>query len=147
MSNIIAIKRSKTAGSSPTTLELGELAVNTSDKSLWVGDGAAAIQLVDGTVTLAKVKCTYSCVINVGVIGTIVTTGGGVLTRTAKGKYSFTCTGGVKDTDMVGVRVTSKLGVDETASTPNSITWEFYDPHNIGHPLTDPATIKITIIG
>ena len=148
MSNIIAIKRSKAAGSSPTSLELGELAVNTSDKSLWVGDGLNVVQLVDGTTALARVKCTYSCVITAsGVIGTVVTTGGGVLTRTAKGKYRFTCTSGVKDTDSISIRATDNIGIDETAATPNNIDWEFYDPHAIGHPLVDPTTIKITIIG
>lgn len=45
MANTIKVKRSATASAVPTGLQAGELAVNTTDKRLFVGDGTASQEL------------------------------------------------------------------------------------------------------
>ena len=51
MSNTIQIKRSTNSGSTPTTLAAGELAVNTADKTLFVGDGSNVVELIGSSLT------------------------------------------------------------------------------------------------
>ena len=47
MSVTIRTKRTNTPGSTPSNLELGELAVNIPDKKIWIGDGAQSVLIAD----------------------------------------------------------------------------------------------------
>jgi len=43
---VLRTKRSATTGTTPSNLELGELAVNIPDKKIWIGDGTATPALI-----------------------------------------------------------------------------------------------------
>ena len=51
MSTTLRTKRSNTSGTVPSSLQLGELAVNIPDKKIWIGDGAQSVLISDYNVS------------------------------------------------------------------------------------------------
>ena len=47
MSTVLRTKRSTTPNQTPSSLQLGELAVNIPDKKIWIGDGAQSVLIAD----------------------------------------------------------------------------------------------------
>lgn len=83
MSTTIKIKYNTTASDTPTTLSTGELAVNTADKKLWVGDVTGSPTLLTGGVT---------DIAHGGTNGTATPTAGGVSYGSGTA-YAFTSAG------------------------------------------------------
>jgi hypothetical protein len=54
MASIIKLKRSSTPGAVPSSLEEGELAINTADQRLHAGDSSSVFTMFDGTNELQK---------------------------------------------------------------------------------------------
>ena len=54
MTSVIKLKRSHTAGNTPSSLSDGEMAINTTDKKIWVGNTTGPVLIYDPASLLAN---------------------------------------------------------------------------------------------
>lgn len=134
MSTTIKIKYNTTASDTPTTLSTGELAVNTVDKKLWVGDATGAPTLLTGGVT---------DIAHGGTNGTATPTAGGVSYGTGSA-YAFSSAGS-----------SGQYLVSNGSSAPSWTSAPGFDGFSNGTVLTSSGTFvtpstgkfKVTIVG
>lgn len=134
MSTTIKIKYNTTASDTPTTLSTGELAVNTVDKKLWVGDATGAPTLLTGGVT---------DIAHGGTNGTATPTAGGVSYGTGSA-YAFSSAGS-----------SGQYLKSNGSSAPSWVNAPGFDGFSNGTVLTSSGTFvtpstgkfKVTIVG
>lgn len=139
MANTLTLKNSVTAGNAPTVLEQGEMAINVSDKIVWVGNAAKApVVIVDG-----KTISTYHGTIAGGALTKV--SGTVTVTRVSTGVYQITAaiTDGVVFNAMGGI---GHVVASEIPTGAGSRVFHVRDAETLARTLTDPASITVTVI-
>lgn len=153
MSTPIQLKRSKTAGNTPASLADGELAINLTDRKLFVNDGSGAIQSVDLTADSEKVTTGHP--IGDALAGKLSTSGGSL-----SGNLSVTgnvaATGAVLTTAAIPVYQWRYTGTSPVAdqniwewhSDASSMGWNAVnDAYNTATPVIKATRSGMNITG
>lgn len=133
---------SATAPASPV---IGTGWYDTASGAASIYDGAKWIAISGATTTPLSVRAFAGVTVAGGVASVSgASINGGVVTRTSEGIYTFTCTGGVKNTDMVLVDCEGDRDYS-LAFAGGTMTITFVNPNPIGRPLADPDSVHVRV--